>query len=336
MNIQFAANASFFGARRDRFSQYQPDRGLPEKLALIAGIDGMTGVELKYPGNFVKSDEIEVGELAVERVREQVQRHGLLVSAINVDTKAIAHFRYGALSARDRRTREIAAQRLRAGMDVAAELEAEIVTTCPLAEGYDYAFQLDYTTAWEHLIDTVRAAVRHRDDVSLVLEYQPHEPHAKILLSNVGKMLYVCAQIDQPNFGANLDVGHAFAAGESPAESAALLARHSWLRYIHANDNTGEGGDWDMISGTVHFWDWLELLYTLERVGYTGWFSADVQPKHFGPAAAYRTNMHMIRCIAALLKRAGPDRIAELMETEGRTPDLYVYLSGLLSGGSPG
>jgi xylose isomerase len=324
---RFAANASFFGARRDRFNQYQPHRGLEEKLALVAGIEGITGVELKYPRDFG-----EPGEPDVDRVRDLLANHGLVLSAVNVNIKSVEHFRYGALSARTPEARAVAARLLREGMDLAAEMGTEIVTTCPLAEGYDYPFQIDYTEAWGNLIETVRAVVAHRRDVTLVLEYQPHEPHAQILLGNVGKMLHVCAEVDAPNFGANLDVGHAVAAGESPAESAALLARKGWLRYLHTNDNTGDGGDWDMISGSVHFWGWLELLYTLDRIGYDGWFSGDLEPKAFGPVAAYRTNVRMIRRMTALLERVGTERVAALVAEEGRTPELYEELSRFLGG----
>lgn len=324
---RFAANASFFGARRDRFNQYQPDRGLAEKLAMVAGIDGITGVELKYPRDFG-----EPGAPDVDRVRALLAAHELSLSAVNVNIKSVEPFRYGALSARRAEVREAAARLLREGMDLAAAMGTEIVTTCPLAEGYDYAFQIDYTEAWGNLIEAVRSVAAHRRDVTLVLEYQPHEPHAQILLGNVGKMLHVCAEVDAPNFGANLDVGHSIAAGESPAESAALLARKGWLRYLHTNDNTGDGGDWDMISGSVHFWGWLELLYTLDRVGYTGWFSGDLEPKAFGPVAAYATNVTMIRRMAALLERVGTDKIAALVAEEGRTPAVYEALSRFMGG----
>ena len=160
-----------------------------------------------------------------------------------------------------------------------------------------------------------------------MLEYQPHEPHANILLNNVGKMLYVCEEVNAPNFGANLDVGHSFAARESPAEAAALLARGDWLRYIHANDNTGEGGDWDMISGSIHLWHWLELLFTLERIGYDGWLGADLAPKHFGPVDAFQTNALMIQRMSKLLERAGTDKIATLLREEGNSAEVFEYLS---------
>ena len=172
--------------------------------------------------------------------------------------------------------------------------------------------------------------VAHRSDITFVLEYQPHEPHARILLSNIGKMLYVCQQVNSDNFGANLDIGHSFAAGESPAEAVILLARHGWLKYIHTNDNTGEGGDWDMISGTVHFWDWLELLYTLRKIGYQGWLSGDIQPKHFSPDAAYATNVRMVQRMSRFLDRMDAELLDRLIRAEGHTPALYDYMSSFL------
>ena len=320
MDWKFSANVSFFGARRDRFTQYQPARTLVEKLDLVSEIEGISGVELKYPRDF--------GDVA--QVKRLLQAHHLILSAVNVDIKDAAFFRHGALSARSQAARQKAVSLLREGMDVAAEMDCALATTCPLAEGYDYAFQIDYTAAWGHLIESVRSVVTHRDDVRLCLEYQPHEPHARIMLDNAGKLLYVCSEVGAANLGANLDVGHAFAAGESPAEAAVLLAAKGRLFYVHSNDNTGEGGDWDMISGTVHFWHWLELLYTLDRLGYDGWFSGDLAPKHFGPVAAYRTNMHMIQRMSALIDRAGTDAIAKLLAQDGTVAEIYEHLSSFL------
>ena len=323
MEWKFSANAGFFGLRRDRFVQYQPDRSLEEKVELVAQVEGVEGIELKYPADFQ--------DLGL--VKRLLETHGLCISAVNVDIKDVEHFRYGALSASRTEARARAVTLLREGMDVAAELGVELVTTCPLADGYDYPFQIDYVTAWGHFIDTVKAAVTHRSDVKLLLEYQPHEPHAKVLLNNVGKVLHVCAEVGVPNLGANLDVGHSFAAGESPAEAAALLAGKGRLFYIHTNDNTGDGGDWDMVSGSVHFWDWLELLHTLHRVGYGGWLGGDIAPKHMGPVEAYRSNFLLIRRMTDLLHRLGMEKITELVQKEGHIGETYEFLSSFLSEG---
>jgi xylose isomerase len=320
MNWRFSANAGFFGLRRDRFVQYQPPRTLEGRFELVAQVEGVTGIELRHPGAFEDP----------ALVRQLLERHELALSAVNVDTKDAAHFLHGAFSANDAKARDEAVRRMREAMDLAAEFGAGLITTCPLADGYDYPFQIDYPSAWGNYIETVRDVVTYRPDVQVCLEYQPHEPHAKILLNSVGKMLHICAEVGAPNLGANLDVGHALAARESPAEAAALLASKGRLFYIHTNDNTGEGGDWDMISGTVHFWDWLELLYTLGQLGYDGWLGGDIAPKHMGPVEAYRTNTLMVQRMSVLLQRIGPERIGELVRQDGNIAETFDYLSAHL------
>jgi xylose isomerase len=321
MDLKFSANAGFLGGIRDRFNQQQPDRDVRGKFELAKQIEGLHGIELRYPNDF---DDVTL-------VKDLLDQSGLALSAVNVNTKPVEYFGDGALSAPSEAAREQALKWLREGMDLAAEMGTDLVTTCPLAEGYDYPFQIDYTTVWPNFIDTVKQAVSYRSDINLLLEYQPHDPHAKILLNNVGKMLYVCSEVDAPNFGANLDIGHSFAALESPAEAAALLAGKNRLFYIHSNDNTGDGGDWDMISGAVHFWHWLELLYTLDKIGYTGWCGADVVAKHgHSPVKVFHTNFLMIQRMNGLLERIGPDKIGQMIANRAEPAEVYEFLSTYL------
>ena len=319
-NWKFCVNAGFFGKRRDRFTEYQPDRSLEEKFELISQIDGIEGVELKYP--FDLED--------ISFAKKLLDDHGLICSAVNVDIKDAKYFRYGALSASSKDARHRAITMLQEGMDMAAELGANLVSTCALAEGHDYPFQIDYADTWGHFIESLKEVVSHREDVKLALEYQPHEPHSKILLSNVGKILHVCSEVGKQNFGANLDVGHSFAALESPAESATLLASKERLFYVHTNDNTGDGGDWDMISGTVHFWHWLEFLFTLGKIGYDGWLGGDLAPKVIGPVQAFDTNTRIIQRMIKLLDRMGTDQLAERIKKDGNIHETYNFLSQAL------
>lgn len=320
MDLKLSANAVFFGQRRDRFTCYQPQRCLEEKLSLLSQIPGLRGVELKYPIDF---DD-------VPRAAALVAEHGLDVSAVNVDMKDAAWFRHGAFSNPSESSRDRAVDMVAAAMDIAAELGAGIVSTCPLFDGYDYPFQMDYTAAWERCIDTLSRAAAHRRDICLVLEYQAHEPHSHILIHDVGSVLHVCAEVGAPNLGANLDVGHALAAGDSPSEAACLLHRKKLLRYVHYNDNTGEGGDWDMISGSVHFWHWVEFLYTLRKLGYDGWLSGDIASKHVDPLTAYQTNARMLQGMAGLVDGVGEDRIAQLVASEAGFAELYQEFASVM------
>jgi xylose isomerase len=303
---KFSANAAFFGLQRDRFTQYQPQRTLEDKIEQVSRVEGLTGIELKHP-----VDLQDPG-----RVKQLLEKHELLLSAVNVDIKDAAYFRYGALSASSAEARQHAITLLREAMDIAADLGTDLVTTCPLADGYDYPFQVDYVSAWGRYVETVQAVATYRSDIRVCLEYQPHEPHARILLRNVGTLLHLYSEVGAPNLGANLDIGHSLAAGESPAEAAALLHSKGRLFYIHTNDNTGDGGDWDMISGTVHFWHWLELLYTL-----------DIVSKHTQPVAAFSANLRMVQRMSAWLERIGTDKITDLIQEDGNIAETFDFLS---------
>ena len=63
---------------------------------------------------------------------------------------------------------------------------------------------------------------------------------------------------------------------------------------------------------------------------YQGWIGADFTSKHFGPAEAFRANTLMIERMSALLERIGPEKIAEMMHQEGKTAELYIYMSSFL------
>jgi xylose isomerase len=313
---KLSVNLAFFGLQRDRYTQYQPARALEEKVRLASQIEGVSGVELKYPF------DLENPQLA----RRLLDEHGLELSAVNVDIKDGTLFRYGALSANSAEARRLVVARLREGMDIAAELGTPLVTTCPLADSYGYPFQIDYTAAWGHLIESVREVASYRPEIRFVLEYQPHDLQAHPLLDSVGKMLYVCAEVGLPNFGANLDIGHSFAGGESPAEAIALLAGQGRLFYMHTNDSTGDGGDWDMLSGSMHLWHWLEILYTLHRLEYAGWLGADIITAQMDPVPAFGANTRMLLRMWRVLERMGLDKLHELVQQDGNTAELFDYL----------
>jgi hypothetical protein len=77
----------------------------------------------------------------------------------------------------------------------------------------------------------------------------------------------------------------------------------------------------------VHFWHWLELIYTLDRIGYDGWLGGDIAPKHTGPVAAYDTNFRIVRRMANFLEKIGTDKIAEILAHDSDIAETYNYLS---------
>ncbi len=84
---------SAVGKQRDRFCEYGEDAPITEKLARVARIPGVTGVELVYPRDLQALDE----------VKDALTRLNLGVSAVNVNVKSDREFVAGGLTSPESR-----------------------------------------------------------------------------------------------------------------------------------------------------------------------------------------------------------------------------------------
>ena len=86
-----------------------------------------------------------------------------------------------------------------------------------------------------------------------------------------------------------------------------------------------------MISGSVHLWHWLELLLTLDRVGYEGWIGADILAKFSDAQTFYSVNSRMIDAMLDLIEHLGPTRLRNLISDQSGVPQIYEIMANLLS-----
>uniref|UniRef100_A0A7V4WJV3 Sugar phosphate isomerase/epimerase n=1 Tax=Candidatus Caldatribacterium saccharofermentans TaxID=1454753 RepID=A0A7V4WJV3_9BACT len=273
---RYAIISGFLGQLKDRFRMYQEPRDLEARLELARRVPGVSGMELVYPYDFVDP----------EKTRSLLEKYNLQVGAVNVDIKGERYWDRRALTSWDKDTRKKAVEYLENGAKFAREFGSYLVTVCPLQDGYDYHFEVAYDKAWQYFLEGVAEVARANPDVRLSLEYKFREPLAHYFLGNVYSALYVCLKLGLDNVGVTLDVGHALFAGENPAESLVLLHREGKLFHVHINDNDGKW-DWDLVAGSRNLFPYLEFLYYLRKVGYQGWISLDVTPKHRDPVRAF-------------------------------------------------
>jgi xylose isomerase len=110
-----------------------------------------------------------------------------------------------------------------------------------------------------------------------------------------------------------LDVGHALVAKETPAEVMCLAAQAGRLFYVHFNDN-GREWDWDMLPGTVNFWDLLEVVYYLDRLDWEGWLSYDIVTRGGDPVESMAASIAIIETAIELLDKIGRERLQGFIE----------------------
>lgn len=319
MNIKHSIMIGLLGRVADRFHEYQPALPLTERLAMVQAMEGVDGIEPVYPQEFAHPAETVA----------LFQDSGLGISAVNVNVKGETKWRQGSFTSTDPAIRAEAIRYVKAGMDLAAELGANMVSCCPLIDGHNYPFQVDYVAQWHWLVEGIREAAQHRSDVRLSIEYKLNEARNYCIVGDMGRALHLCHQVDLPNVGITMDTGHALMAKETPAAVLSLAADVGRLFYVHFNDN-GREWDWDMLPASVNVWDTVETLYYLERLGWEGWFSYDIYNRDSDPFAMQQATIRVMQAAERLLEKLGRDTIAELVRA-GDPAQTMEYLVASLA-----
>jgi xylose isomerase len=289
------------GRYHDRFHVYQGPRSLEERLDIARVMPRVHGVEPVYPQD-LGHDGAGVAS---------VKASGLAVSAVNVNVKTEDIFRHGSFTAPDAKVRATAVSYLKTSMDLAADLGAGMLSVCPLIDGWDYAFEVDYHDQWRWLVEAFEAAAAHRSDIRISIEYKAYESRNRVILPSMGRTLHLCNQVGAPNLGVTMDVGHAFIAGETPAAEACLGYDAGRLFYA----------DWDMLPASVNLWETLELLYYIEKMGWDGWFAYDVFTRHGDNAEAVAATFEIMENLQKLLHKVGMKTLRDTIarDTPART-----------------
>lgn len=303
--MRHAVLTPFFGAIRDRFSDYHEPRSIVEKLRRARSIPGVEGVEVIFP------DEVR----AADDVRTDLESLGLEVAAVNVNLKGQRIFQQGALSSPDAGVREQAVELLCRGKELARDLGTSRITCAPLADGYDYPLQIDYGRAWSRTVEAVGRAGAYLPEIALHVEHKPSEPRTRGLLDTPSKVVRLCKETGQNSVGITFNVGHAQTDGGCPAASFAEVLGARVPYYIHFCDAT-TAWDWDLRVGSYHLWQLAEFLFYLTEDAYDGWITADTLPVRQDAVALHGSNVTLIAALCRWLERLGPDAINDALQRQ--------------------
>lgn len=301
----------------DRFLRAGYREELPplQRLKHAVSLGVLDGVELMYPA--------EVNEENVQEVKRILSDTGMDLAIMGIPITSERRFANGTLTSRDPTVRQTAIDRVKAGMDVCAELGGDQIMFFLGQDGCDYSLEVDYEEAWSWMAESIAEMASHRDDVKICLEYKPFEPRRHIFLNDVGTALHLIDQIDADNVGVVLDTGHALMANETLGESIWLLHRARRLNHFHFNDNY-RGWDDDMIVGSIHFMPFLEAVYWLKRIGYRNWISLDLFPYREDPDLAVTESIAYLKRLDEIVDEIGLETITELLHQNDGARTLRV------------
>jgi sugar phosphate isomerase/epimerase len=292
-----------------------------DRIKEVGRIDGLDGIELHLP---TEIDEANAGE--IEKVLKDYQ---LQIVQLCGHTWTEKQYKHGALGDSDKKTRQAAIDRVRAALDMGARFNAPISVLWPATDGNDFPLQTDYLALYDRYVDSVRQILGylHKNEYTtkICIEPKPFEPRSWIMMGTTAQALCVANEINDPNFGINLDVGHSLIAHENLEDQLSLVCRYGKLYHTHFNDNDQQC-DADLPPGTVNFTRLVSVMYVLDQVGYDGWFGLDLFPYRDEPAKFMelaRDNLQLAASVVELMNSSGA---AELRATGTWGPEMAILI----------
>ncbi len=269
-------------------------------LERAATAKGLNCVDFNYP------DHIQ--DLGEREIAERLGDLGLALNGYAMRYYSGDAFKLGAFTHPDPASRRAAIDLTKRGLDSLARAGGGLMTLWMGQDGFDYSFQADYGALWDLTVDAVREVAEHNPKIAISIEYKPNEPRSFALAPDVSTTLMMIRDVNRPNLGVTLDFAHALYASEMPACSASLVARHSRLLGVHLNDGYGKRDD-GLMAGSVHPLQTIELLYVMERIGYSGAIYFDTFPDSTGldPVRECEANIETIETMRDIVLRLGSD-----------------------------
>jgi len=306
----------------DRFlsSGYKNNLSTEEMFRQAVSIEGVEGIELV--GNW----DITSGNVKV--MDSLLKDNNIKLVSIIPDHFGQAVWGKGAFTSRDPLVRKQAVAVTKEMIDILDELGGELINIWPGQDGYDYPFQGNFDEANSWLVEGIKECADYKPEVKIALEYKPEEPRNFSYLARSSDTLLTALDTGCENVGVTIDVGHAFVGGENVSESIYRLMKAGKLYHMHFNDNYKSWDD-DMIVGSIHTIEYVEMLYWLDKTGYDGWYSMDQYPYREDGRDALNESIRWLDALYSRMNEYGLEKIEELIKV-GKATDIVREMRSLI------
>lgn len=260
---------------RDRFNVngFKDEVPVIERIEQIGKTEDVDGIELHVPTEIDESNAREIEKVLDDYDLKMVQLCG--------HTWTEKQYKFGALGDVDPAVRQQAIDRVKWALDMGARFDVPISVLWPATDGNDFPLQTDYVALYDRYVDSVYKILdylhRNRYRTRICIEPKPFEPRSWIMMGTTGQALAVVNEVNDPNFGINIDIGHSLIARENVEDQISLVLRHKKLFHTHFDDNDQQA-DADIPPGTANFIRLVSIIYVLDQMKYKDWFGLDLFP----------------------------------------------------------
>lgn len=314
--IKYGVITGSTGNIGDRYTPngYKLSSSLEERLEGFSKIEHLKCIEISQD---------ETKDLSAKELKSLMKLYNLEISAVGLDLTSEPFWKFGSITSKEVNIRKKAADKIKKTIDFSVELEVGMVNVWLGQDGFDYPFQVDYIDQWNFAVESIRECSDYNSNIKLALEPKPREPRNRSYLDTTTTALLLVRDIDRENVGVTIDVGHVLQDGKNMAQSIAYAHLQNKLFNLHINDNYSTWDD-DMIVGSVHTIEFIELFYTLKKIGYSGYCSIDIFPFRENSIKATEESVQYMRLFEHLVDVIGIDKLDDCLKSDDVTKSIKL------------
>jgi len=267
-------------------------------------IKGLGCVDFNYPQHFHTWTNAEA--------KAALDEAGLVAGAVCL--RYPSKFARGAMNHPEEGMRKEAVRLTKEAADTARQLGCNEVVVWSAYDGYDYPFQVDYNQKWEQLVQTFQECCDEYPDIRWSLEFKPTDENTRFFtVPSTGAAMLLINEINRPNMGLTLDIGHILMSGENPGQSIAMVGER--LFCIQLNDGyTRLAAEDGMMFGSIHPTMALEAMYQLQKIDFKGHLYFDTFPQRSDPVKEAEFNIRQVKKFWKAAERLDGKGIRKVMD----------------------
>jgi xylose isomerase len=288
----------------------------------VPNLDDLSPAQLREQARAVR-DKLSENGLVAEFVAPRLWEHPMTID--------------GAYTANDPKARAYAIDRSKRAVDIARELDTDLLVLWLAREGTYMREAKDAVQATHQLLEAINTLLEYDTSLRIAIEPKPNEPMDLAYIPTMGHALALGLQTRDPSrVGVLMESAHSVLAGLDPADEIAFAMASSKLWSVHLNDQNGLKFDQDRSFGAVDLRRAFNQVRVLEDNRYweVGMVGLDVKAIRTQPnelsTKHLRNSLHMFLRLVELVRSLDRQAMNALVVTRDYEELDWLILSHLM------
>jgi xylose isomerase len=299
----------------------RPARDFEDKLAVYKELD-FDAVQFHDDDAVADLDDLSPSQIREEAqaVRQKLVDNGLVAEFVAPRLWEHPMTIDGAFTANDPDARAYAIDRAKKAVDIANELDTDLMVLWLAREGTYLRESKDVVRATHQLLEAINTLLAYDPELRIAIEPKPNEPMDMAFIPTIGHALALGFQADDPSrVGVLMESAHVVLAGLDPADDIGFAMAFDKLWSVHLNDQNGPKYDQDRAFGMVNLRRAFNQVRVMDenRFWEKGMVGLDVKALRTQPfelaTKHLRNSMHVFLRLVELYRSLDRDRMDELI-----------------------